>query len=137
MKSMKPSFAYQKMDLWNAMFWSILDTCNLKLEFSSCSLPSSYWETQICGHILHVGLEDTSTNTMYLTMLELSKDPTTLYNSHVPALFIYCTVLNNPVWDLGLQFLLPKTNNDKAFTCEVENLQLYSTKYIGPCSSIL
>jgi len=136
MMSFEPSFASKKNNSRNKMFWSILETCELKSEYALSSLPSSYERNQVCGHVLHVELEDTSTKAMYLTMLESSKDPTIFYQSQVPALFIYCTVLNNPVWDLGLQFMFAKTNNEKVFTCEMENIETYTTKCVCPCSAI-
>jgi len=44
--------------------------------------------------------------------------------------------LNNPVWDLGLQFMFAKTNNEKVFTSDMENIQTYANKCVCPCSSI-
>ena len=104
MKTMNMSFSPTHKYSWNEMLWSLVYLCGLKEVFPPSSLPITYTSGKVCGHMLNVELEDTTTHAMYLTMLEVSQDKDNALDSHIPALFIHCTALQNPIWDLGLQF---------------------------------
>ena len=82
--------------------------------------------------MLNVELEDTTTHAMYLTMLEVSQDKDNALDSHIPALFIHCTALQNPIWDLGLQFKFIHDTYEKKGTDGKYNLQSYTPKCIFP-----
>ena len=87
---MNTSFCPNHRLPWGEIFYSLVNLCGLKNKFPSSSVPTTYARDKVCGHIFHVGLEDTATHAMYLTMLEGSKDLENTLDSHVPAYFIYC-----------------------------------------------
>ena len=109
MMTMNTSFCPNHRLPSGEMFYSLVDLCGLKNKFSPSSLPTTYARYKVCGHIFHVGLEETATHAMHLTMLEVSKDLENALDSYVPLFFIYCMVLQNHTWDLGVQF---KVSND-------------------------
>ena len=118
MMRMNTSFCPTHKLSWGEMYRSLIDHCDLKDQYPPSSLPKTYAEDKVCSHILHVGLEDTATHAMYLTMLEGSNDSNNTLDSHAPAYFIYCMVLQNPVWDLGLQFKSSSDICPKKKRCE-------------------
>lgn len=109
MMTMNTSFCPMHRLSWGGFFSSLVDLCGFKNQFPPSSLPITNPRDKMCGHILHVGIEDTATHPTHLTMLEGSKDSENVLDSHIPAFFIYCMILQNPIWDLGLQC---KSSND-------------------------
>ncbi len=84
------------------------------------SLPKCYRLGDTCGHILHVRLEDFVTNTLYLTMLEFLTDNAPKYPSSAVSVFVNSVLFQNPIWDLGFQFMYAKQNYDKVYTQKKE-----------------
>ena len=136
MMTMNTSFCPNHRLPWNEMFYSLVNLCGLKNNFPPSSLPTTYARDKVWSHIFHVELEETATHAMYLTMLEGSKDLENALDSHVPAFFIYCMVLQNPIWYLGLQFKASNDISPKKQGVKSINLQSYTTNCICPCSKL-
>ena len=98
------------------MFHDIISTCKLEKHFTLESLPPSYAKGFTCSHIFRVDMEKNMSNTIHLTILEqtkLSKLNSLTRNLTVAKSFISNVITQNPVWDLGLQFLTMQMNVDR------------------------
>ena len=88
---------------------SNVKTSDLVHEFPTWVLPSCYAHTKSCGHVLHAGLPEVATNTLYLTSLEAISDiGTSPSYINVAALIIQTVLFQNPLWDISLQHQLIK-----------------------------
>ena len=132
-----PSYIKAPTQSWNAMFHKIIGECKLSTFFPINKMPECYKEGKSCGHALHVELIDSARNVFYLTMLESNKNFLPAYYSKTVALFIHSVIFRNPVWDIGLQFLLSKKNGNKINTLHNECLTTYSSNCVCPCSRLL
>ena len=118
------------------MFHQILTECDMKKHYSASNLPECYHPGNSCGHILHVELEEASSNTLRLTTLEFVENKSSALTLQVSSSFIDAFVSHNPVWDLGFQFEMAKTSSEKLFHFEKESCQDYPSTYVCPCSSV-
>ena len=93
---------------WNEKFHKLLAGCDIKMCYPTSKLPECYKPGNLCGHILHVDLEETASSTLHLTMLESVANHSSSHSLEVASLFVYSLSFHNPVWDLGLQFAISK-----------------------------
>ena len=136
MVTMNTSFCPNHRLPWGEIFYSLVNLCGLKNEFSPSSLPITYTRDKVCGHIFHFGLEETATHAMPLTMLEGSKDLENALDSHVPSFFIYCMVFQNHICDLGLQFKASNDISSKKSGVKSIKSQSYTANCMCPCSKL-
>ena len=130
----KPTLVEKYSDSWNLMFHQILTECDIRSHYSASNLPECYHPGNSCGHILHVELEEAAGNTLRLTILEFVKNKSSAFSLQVASSFIHAFVFHNPVWDIGFQFEMAKTQ--KLFHLKKESYQNYSSTCLCPCSSI-
>ena len=123
-------------ETWNDKFHKLLIGCDIKKYYLASNLPGCYKPGDSCGHILHIDLEDTACNTLQLTMLESVSNRKFSHSLEVASSFINSLTFDNPVWDLGLQFAVAKTNSEKLFNLKKESSQKYLSTCICPCSSL-
>ena len=100
------------------------------------TLPECYKKGNDCGHSEHVNLENTTINTLYLTILEHFKQKEPDISSNVASSFIHYTIYQNPVWDLGLQHKLLCRNFNKDYSTNIKDIEKYTHTCICPCSRI-
>ena len=135
MMGWKPAWNEKHSESWNLMFHQILTECDIRGHYLDSNLPKCYKLGNTCGHLLHVELEDSASNTLQLTMLESVDNKSSPFSSQVASSFIYAFIFQNPVWDLAFQFTLAKTNSEKLFNHKKESSQKYSSTCVCPCSS--
>ena len=123
-------------ETWNDKFHKLLIGCDIKKYYPGSNLPGCYKPGDSCGHILHIDLEDTACNTLQLTMLESVSNRKFSHLLEVSSSFINSLTFENPVWDLGLQFAVAKTNSEKLFNLKKESSQKYLSTCICPFSSL-
>ena len=121
---------------WNSLFHGIVESCNLVSEYPLDTLWQCYQKGNDCGHTEHVNLENTTINTLYLTILEHLKQHDPNISSNIASLFIHFTIYQNPVWDLGLQHKLLSQNFNKDYSSNLKDIQTYNSNCTCPCSSI-
>ena len=121
---------------WNTLFHEIIEACNLVSDYPYDTLPECYKKGNDCGHSEHVNLENTTINTLYLTILEHFKQKEPEISSNVASSFIHYTIYQNPVWDLGLQHKLLCRNFNKDYSTNIKDIQKYTHTCICPCSRI-
>ena len=122
---LKPSYVNVPRQSWNSSFHNLITDCNLSSYFPPSTLPQCYRKGESCGHVLHVDLSESVTNTFYLTMMESNQNLLPSHYSNSAPLFIHSTIFHNPVWDIGLQFMLAKKNAGKIYTLNMECLNTY------------
>ena len=123
-------------DSWHSQFHRVLENDDLTEEFPPWVLPSCYGPEKSCSHILHVDLQDVATNTLHLTTLEnisLDSSDNNYSPVNVAATFIFSVIFHNPIWDIGLQHQLIKSNDDKLFKSDI-SAKRYTSKCVCPCS---
>jgi len=123
-------------ETWNQKFHKLIAACRIEKYFPTSELPECYKAGNSCGHILHVDLEESATNTLHLTMLELVVNHSCSHPLEVASSFVDSLTFENPVWDLGLQFAIQKTNSEKLFNLQKESAQKYLSTCICPCLSL-
>ena len=121
---------------WNTLFHQIIESCKIVSDYPSNTLPQCYQKGNDCGHTEHVNLENTTINTLYLTVLEHLKQQQSVISSNIASSFIHFIIYQNPVWDLGLQHKLLSRNFNKDYSTNLEDIQMYTRNCICPCSSI-
>ena len=132
-----PSYVNVPQQSWNLTFYKLITDCTLSSHFPPSTLPKYYRKGKPCGHILHVDLSELVTNTFYLTMMDSNKNLVPSHYSDSAPMFIHSTIFHNPVWDIGLQFILAPKNSDKIYTLNMESLNTYSSMCVCPRSSLL
>ena len=95
-------------ETWNEKFHKLLAGCDIKIYYPTSKLPECYQLGNSCGHILHVDLEETTRNTLHLTMLESVTNNSPCHSLEVASSFVNTMTFQNPVWDLGFQFAIAK-----------------------------
>ena len=98
-------------ETWNQKFHKIITACGIETYYPTSKLPECYKAGNSFGHILHVDLEESARNTVRLTMLQLVVNHSSSHSLEVASSFVYALTLQNPVWELGLQFAIQKTNS--------------------------
>ena len=98
-------------ETWNQKFHKLITACGIEIYYPTSKLPECYKAGNFLGHILHVDLEESAHNTVRLTMLELVVNHSSSHSLEVASSFVYALTLQNPVWELGLQFAIQKTNS--------------------------
>ena len=124
---------------WNGMFHDIISTCQLKRYFQPEALPTCYEKGSSCSHIFHIDMNRIISNTIHLTLLEQSKsaDSHLKIPSYVVEYFVSSVMKQNPIWDIGLQFLTVQMNVDRMYT-NLKDLAVGYTKHcVCPCSHLL
>ena len=134
---LNPSYVNVPQQSWNSSFHNLITDCNLSSYFPPSTLPECYRKGESHGHVLHVDLSKLVTNTFYLTMMESNRNLLPSHYSDSAPLFIHSTIFHNPVWDLGLQFMLARKNADKIYTLDMKCLNMYSLVCVCPCSRLL
>ena len=127
--------ATRTCETWNQKFHNLIVVCGIQNYYLPSKLPECYKAGSSCGHVLHVDLEESASNTLHLTMLESVGN----HSSHpleVASSFVDSLIFENPVWDLGLQFAIQKSNSEKLFNLQKESAQKYLSTCICPCSSL-
>ena len=137
MVGLNPNLLKASDKSWNGIFQHVLTLCGMENIFPLSELPECYKPGDSCGHLLHVELDDSASNTLQLTMLESTADKSSSHSLEVASAFIYSMIFHNPIWDLGLQFAVAKKNAEKLFSVNKESSQKYTSKCICPCSALL
>ena len=136
MSGWKPSSLTRTCETWNQKFHNLISACEIENYFPTSQLPECYKPSNSCGHVLHVDLEESATNTLHLTMLELVVNHSSAHPLEVASSFVDSLSFENPVWDLGLQFAIQKSNSEKLFNIQKDSTQKYLSHCICPCSSL-
>ena len=112
----------------------------MEKHFTLESLPTSYAKGFTCSHIFCVDMEKNMSNTIHVTILEqtkLSNHNSLNRNSMVAKSFISNVIKQNPVWDLGLQFLTIQMNVDRINTNIKDSAKRFTKNCLCPCSNML
>ncbi len=105
---------------WNLMFHQILNSCTLKHEYPSSTMPKEYKPNKSCAHLLHVDLELVARKCLYLTMFELLNNHYVKHQMSGLSYFIYTVIFQNPIWDIGFQHKLALQNNGRIYTSKLD-----------------
>ena len=124
---------------WNEIFHTVVNSCNLQERFPLHTLPKSYSVGSSCSHVYHIDKQKTINTTLHLTMLEQTKlgSEITLPSKETTSSFISLVVNNNPIWDLGMQFMSIQKDTDRMYTNLKVEAKGYTKACICPCSKLL
>ena len=135
--TIKDYFKLHTNKTWNLMFHEMLRDCHLEKCITSPMLPDCYSKNRSCGHTLHVEQDSNIKTTFQLTLLEHTETTNVSSISNKDAItFIQLVVKQNPIWDLGLQFLNVNRNEGKIYPKSISSNKEYTRKCICPCSEI-
>ena len=112
-----------KISSWNSLFHEIIESCNITSNYPLDRLPEYYKKGNDCGHTEHVNLENSTINTLYLTVLEQLNKQDDKISSNAASSLVYYTIYHNPVWDLGLQHKLLSRNFNKDYSTNLTDIQ--------------
>ena len=120
---------------WNIMFHEMSMECNLKNLILQNTLRDCYRENMSCGHTLHIKQDSNIKTTFQLTLLEhIGNTKVTSISTKDAIMFTQLVVKQNPIWDLGLQFLNINQNTEKIFPDSIQANRNYTRKCICPYS---
>ena len=87
-----------------------------------------------CGYTLHIEQNSNIKTTFQLTLLEhIVNTKVSCISTKDTIIFIQLVVKQNPIWDLGLQFLNVNQNPEKIYPNSIEANREYARKCIYPC----
>ena len=93
----------------------------------------------MCSHIFYIDMNRIISNTIHLTLLEQLKSTDNQFNmpSYVVESFVSSIMKQNPIWDIGLQFLFVQMNLDLMYTNLIDLAVGYTKHCVCPCSHLL
>ena len=83
----KPTWNEKHSESWNLIFHQIITKCDIRGHYLDSNLPKCYKLGNTCGHLLHVELEDSASNTLQLTMLESVGDKSSPFSFQVASAY--------------------------------------------------
>ena len=103
--------------------------------FSSEQIPLSYSTGNKCAHIFQSQLHITMNNAVHLLGLKIG-DCESLSTIKQITLFLEKLIFHNPIWDMGLQFLLLQCFPEEAqrFECDDSEYSTWTSICVCPCS---
>ena len=124
------------LQTWNEMFHSIISSCSLENNFTLEKLPRCYTKGLSCSHIFHIDLDKIVSNTIRLTLLEQTKFTDNLSQRSFIKVksFISKIIKQNPLWDIGLQFLTMQTNFNQIYMNFKDSAEKFTKCCICPYS---
>ena len=122
---------------WNIMFHEMCEQCNLGDLILQTTLPDCYKKSMSCGHTLHIEQDSNIKTTFQLTLLEhIGSSKVTSISTKYAIIFTQLVIKQNPIWDLGLQFLNVNQNPEKIYPDSIQANRNYTRKCICPCSDM-
>ena len=102
----------------NTYFAWVLQTRSLLWTYPSCGIGGGF-QSHLGAHNAGIGGKQNSTDTLWAA-----------------SSFIKAFTFRNPLWDIGLQFAMGKSNSEKLFNLKKASSQKYPSTCICPCSSL-